>query len=152
MPVPSDAVASSPITAVQRDIGVWVRRAASAVAWSRSHLLCHWLEDHLPSKRRLLEPCEPKTWRDHGAITDDPGAVTGIGEEALPPYVKVRLSRRASRPAGGSDRAKCRTLPAGLAPFVPTVITNRGLCAWHLSTVVGMASVDPNGAAVRTSG
>jgi transcriptional regulator with XRE-family HTH domain len=37
--------------------------------------------------------------------------LAGIGEEALPPHVKVRLSRRASRP-GGSDRATCRTLPA----------------------------------------
>src|SRR4051794_1455096 len=48
MPASPDAIGLSLITAVQRHIDVRVRRAASAVAWSRSHLVCHWLEDLLP--------------------------------------------------------------------------------------------------------
>jgi hypothetical protein len=43
-------VVSSLITTVQKHIDVRVRRTASAVAWSRSHLVCHWLQDLLPSK------------------------------------------------------------------------------------------------------
>lgn len=44
-PVPSDGVAPSLITAVQRDVAVWVRRAGSGIARSRCHLACHWLRD-----------------------------------------------------------------------------------------------------------
>ena len=44
MPVSSDGIGLSLITAGHRDLGVWVRRAVSAVAWSRCHLLCHWLQ------------------------------------------------------------------------------------------------------------
>jgi len=43
MAILSDGILLSRITAGQNDIGVWVRRAASAVAWMRCHLLCHWL-------------------------------------------------------------------------------------------------------------
>ena len=39
------------ITAVQRDTGVWVRRAASAIVWRRCHLHCYWLPDHLSCGR-----------------------------------------------------------------------------------------------------
>ncbi len=42
MPVSSDDVPSGRITAGQKDIGVWVRRAPSGVAWGRCHLVCHW--------------------------------------------------------------------------------------------------------------
>jgi hypothetical protein len=48
MPVPSDGIASNLITAGQGNIGVWVRRAVSVAAWSRCHLVCHWLRDLLP--------------------------------------------------------------------------------------------------------
>jgi hypothetical protein len=34
-----------------------------------------------------------KARRDHGTVTDDPGVVTGIGEQALPLRVEVRPSR-----------------------------------------------------------
>jgi hypothetical protein len=43
MPVSSEGIVLGRITAGRSDIGVWVRRAASAVAWMRCHLLCHWL-------------------------------------------------------------------------------------------------------------
>ena len=59
MPVLSDAVASSLITADERDLGVWLRRAVSVIAWRRCHLVCHWLQAHLPSERRTLGPSEP---------------------------------------------------------------------------------------------
>ena len=42
MPVSSDDVVLGRIAAGQRDIGVWLRRAPSAAARGRCHLLCHW--------------------------------------------------------------------------------------------------------------
>src|ERR1700755_2408818 len=45
MPVSSKVIALGLIAAVQRDTCVWVRRAMSAVAWSRCHFVCHWLQD-----------------------------------------------------------------------------------------------------------
>ena len=45
MPVSSDNVASGSITAGQRDTGVRVRRARSAVALGRRHLVCHCLQE-----------------------------------------------------------------------------------------------------------
>ena len=39
MPVPSNAIELGRITAGQVDIGVWVPRAVSAVAWGRCHLV-----------------------------------------------------------------------------------------------------------------
>ncbi len=63
----------------------------SAVAWSRCHLLCHWLhlQDHLPSTD------DRRSWRtrvrhDHSAVTGESGAVTRICERALLLPVKVR--------------------------------------------------------------
>ena len=79
MPVSSDGVAIGLITAVQTDTGVWVRRAVSAVARSRCHLVCHWLRDLLPSKYRLVGHTEPRSRRDHSATTGGPGAGTGVG-------------------------------------------------------------------------
>lgn len=79
-----------------------MRRTPSAIAWRRCHLDCHLVQDYLLSKRRILGPGEPKARHDHGAMTDDPGVVTGIGEQALPLHVKVRLSRGPPRPSGGS--------------------------------------------------
>jgi len=43
MPVPSDGVAWGRITAGRKDWRIWVRRAPSAIAWGRRHLLRHWL-------------------------------------------------------------------------------------------------------------
>ena len=62
MPVPSDDVALGLITAVQRDTAVWVRRAVSAAAWSRCHLVRHWLHlpDYLPSERTIAGSGEPR--------------------------------------------------------------------------------------------
>jgi hypothetical protein len=42
MPVPSDGIAVGRITAGRNSCGVWVRRAPSATAWRRCHLVCHW--------------------------------------------------------------------------------------------------------------
>jgi hypothetical protein len=101
MPVSSDAVASSLITAVQRDLSVWVRRAASALAWSCCHLLCHWLQDHLASMD------DRGSWRTrvrhgHGAMTGESGAVIRICERALPLPVEVRPPRWPPRPGPAS--------------------------------------------------
>jgi hypothetical protein len=52
MPVLSDDILWSRITAGQVDIGVWVRRTASGAIRRRCHLVCHWLQ-HLLSNRRL---------------------------------------------------------------------------------------------------
>jgi len=64
MAVASDGVALGRLAAGQIGIVVWVRRAASAVAWQRCHLVCHWLQDYLPSGCRVLGPGEPETWHD----------------------------------------------------------------------------------------
>jgi hypothetical protein len=50
MPVLSDVIGLGRITAAQKDIGVWVRRAASVIAWIR----CHWLGNSawLPEVRK----------------------------------------------------------------------------------------------------
>jgi hypothetical protein len=64
MPVPSVSVASSLIAAVQRDLSVWVRRAASGVAWRRCHLVCHWLPDLTRAEIGL-----------HGNRTEDGSAI-----------------------------------------------------------------------------
>jgi len=48
MPVPSDAIGSGRITAGLKDCSIRVRRAVSAVAWGRCHLVCHWLRYLLP--------------------------------------------------------------------------------------------------------
>jgi len=61
------------ITAVQRISGVWERRAVSAVAWSSCHLLCHWLQDRLPSDAQL-SVLAPRVRRDHRALTGESGA------------------------------------------------------------------------------
>jgi hypothetical protein len=42
MPVSSNAVGLGRITAGRRSCGVCLHRAASAVAWRRCHLICHW--------------------------------------------------------------------------------------------------------------
>ena len=86
----SYAVASSLIAAVQRDIGVWLRRAVSAVAWSRCHLVCHWLRNLLPSKYGLVDNAEARAQQDYSATIGDPGIGTGIGERLPPVPVKVR--------------------------------------------------------------
>lgn len=44
MPESSDGVALSLITAGRVDIGVWMRRAASAVARVGCHFVCRWLQ------------------------------------------------------------------------------------------------------------
>ena len=90
MSASSDAVASSLITAVQRDIGVWVRRAVSAVAWRRCHLVCHWLQDPSPFKCTIVGPGERKARYGNGATPGESCADTGIGKWALPPPVNVR--------------------------------------------------------------
>jgi hypothetical protein len=57
MPVSSDVIGLGRITAGRSDISVWVRRAVSAVAWSRSHLICHWLQaSSLPNTGSLVVP------------------------------------------------------------------------------------------------
>ena len=79
MPVPSDTVASSLITAVQRDLGVWVRRAVSAVAWRRCHLLCHWpLSD---AKIRAVSPAV--------AAPRPPGVLDDAGQNAWRPGLRL---------------------------------------------------------------
>jgi hypothetical protein len=45
MPVSSEGVLWSRITAGQKDLGVRVRRARSAVVWRRCRLACHWLRE-----------------------------------------------------------------------------------------------------------
>jgi len=40
----------------------------SAVAWSRSHLVCHWLQDLLPSERSVLGRAEPKEQHDRNKL------------------------------------------------------------------------------------
>ena len=69
MPVSSDAVASSLITAVQRDFGVSVRRAASAIAWSCCHLLCHWLQDRSSGTHQACPPARRAGRRPSGCAT-----------------------------------------------------------------------------------
>jgi hypothetical protein len=44
------------ITGGQRNICVWVRRAVSAVAWSRCHLVCHWLSECPKGQSFTVEP------------------------------------------------------------------------------------------------
>src|ERR1700688_866064 len=111
MPVSSDGVAIGLITAVQTDTGIWVRRAVSAVARSRCHLVCHWLRDLLPSKYRLVGHAEPRSRRDHSATTGGPGAGTGVGAAPadagqsssilqaiwLGPRVATQLTKRSAR-------------------------------------------------------
>ena len=58
MPDLSAAIALSRIIAVQRDTGVRVCRGGSVVAWSRCHLLGHWLQDLLPSACRIVGRAE----------------------------------------------------------------------------------------------
>src|SRR5271169_1760136 len=123
MPVSSDAVASSLITAVQRDLGVWVRRTVSAIAWSRCHLLCHWLQDH-PFKWTTVGPGETEFGLAVGAMTGKSGAVTTICERALPLPVKVRPPRwrGCGTPRCGSTVLRPaltghgRRIPAGFGP------------------------------------
>jgi hypothetical protein len=52
MPVPSDGIASSLITAGQTDTDVQLRRTASVRAWQRCHLVSHW-----PSRTRIRTAC-----------------------------------------------------------------------------------------------
>jgi hypothetical protein len=99
MRVSSDGVALGLITTVQKDIGVWVCRTASAVAWSRCHLACHWLPD-LPSDAVWLFPANPKARHHHGAMTGEPGPVTKMCEWVLPLPVK-------GGPQGGHHLSGC---------------------------------------------
>jgi hypothetical protein len=83
MPVSSDGIALGPITAGQSDISVWLRRAVSGVAWSRCHLVCHWLQ--ISSIRNTGSLALLTKAR----MTNEPAVITGISEHALPPPVKV---------------------------------------------------------------
>jgi len=73
MPAPSDGVGLSRIAAVQEDTGVWGRRALSVIAWSRCHLVCHWLQEPPPTGVSRGQMC--------------------IGDETRGPEVDGRLSR-----------------------------------------------------------
>ena len=67
--VSSDGIALGRITAGQRNLGVWVRRAVSVVAWRRCHLDCHWLSGyrkvaiHMPLNLSLLSGETSLRWR-----------------------------------------------------------------------------------------
>ncbi len=133
--VSSDGIALGRITAGQTDIGVWVRRAVSAVAWGRCHLICHWLQDlSLRNTGSLVLP-NPGCGQDHSATTGDSGAGTGIGERPLPLPVKVRCygdvrdqhggGAIGRRPGGGvaimsrRGRGRGRPLRQGWCHLVP---------------------------------
>src|SRR6266700_3984530 len=83
MPVSSDGVALGRLTAGQIDIGVWVRRAASAFAWRRCHLLCHWARvpprGARPSLRRSVSWSEGWPGRTRAGAPAHPGALLGLG-------------------------------------------------------------------------
>ena len=133
MPVSSDGVAIGLITAVQTDTGVWVRRAVSAVARSRCHLVCHWLRDLLPSKYRLVGHAEPRSRRDHSATTGGPGAGTGVGAApadagqslSIPqailhgPRVATQLTKRSARGMACRVSTTGHTRPAAETSAAP---------------------------------
>src|SRR6266568_3299747 len=83
MPVSSDGVALGRLTAGQIDIGVWVRRAASAFAWRRCHLLCHWARvpprGARPSLRRSVSWSEGWPGRTRAGAPAHPGELLGLG-------------------------------------------------------------------------
>jgi hypothetical protein len=56
-------------------------------------LLCHWLQELLPSKYSIVGPTELKGTAGHSATTGDTSAGTGTGERLLSVPVKVDPSR-----------------------------------------------------------
>src|SRR5882672_11208155 len=98
MPDSSHHVALGPITAFQRDTGVWVRRAASAIAWSCCHLLCHWLQG----------------WRQ--ACTDDASLALGVNTHGghLVNAAVGEATGLDTLPLGRAHRPLDEYLPGGL--------------------------------------
>ena len=81
MPVPSDAIGLGRITADQRDVSVWVRRALSAVAWGRCHLVCHWLPAF--ALATIHGSTLRKGWREKNAYIDAAHRVHARPDEAI---------------------------------------------------------------------
>jgi len=128
MAVSSDGVAWSRITAGRSYTHVCLRRALSAAAWDRSHLLCHWLQDHLHAKaaRRSWRPKARHDLRQapggkRQVMVGRPGLIDLLD---LPPLRQGELRRNAYHGSAGRELA-CVTRPARHQP-VPHHHRNAG--------------------------
>jgi hypothetical protein len=116
MPVSSDGVALGRITAGQRDSGVWARRALSAVAWRRCHLVCHWC--------RRLRP------RPELAVTEFRlGLPKARQRVRMPPLAKSQSARQLAVKLAVEDLPELTTpgtVPRTLMAAAPPTGSRRG--------------------------
>ncbi len=120
MPVSSDGVALGRLTAGQIDIGVWVRRAASAFAWRRCHLLCHWARvpprGARPSLRRSVSWSEGWPGRTRAGAPAHPGELLGLGYRIGAGTIRRILAAAGLTPAPRRTSPTWRQMLASMRP------------------------------------